>query len=63
MFVGALVRTYGIFLDTVSDTGNDIFHDVPVVSVGLVVSESHHSPMTLGRVPMDFDNTVIILFA
>lgn len=56
-------RTHGIFLDTVRDALNDIFHDGLVVAVRLVVSESHHPPMIVGRVPMDFDYTVVILFA
>lgn len=61
--VGLKLRTYDIFLDTVSNTYDNFLHNTLMVAVKLVVSKPHHSPVVVRRVPMYFDDPVIILFA
>lgn len=55
--------TYSILLDTINDTLYDIFNDILMISLRLVVSETHHAPMRYDGVPVHFNYSIIDLLA
>lgn len=56
-------RTYNVTLNAISDTFDDVLDDALVIAVGLVITEAHHPPAFLFRVPVHFDDALVKLFA
>jgi len=52
-----------IFLDAIRDTLDYILYHRTMVALRFVVTKTHHTPMFVNRVPTNFDNAVIDLFA
>lgn len=59
-FVGA--PPYRIFFNAVGDAGDDVLDHSSVISVRLVVSESHNPPTGMCGIPMNLNYTIIELF-
>jgi hypothetical protein len=54
-------KTYILLVHSVRDALNDVFDDRFMVSVGLVISEPHHSPMRDVWVPVNLYDAVVEL--
>lgn len=55
--------TYYILLHTFLYTLNDVVHNALEISVGLVISKSHHPPTRFVDIPMNLDDTIIDLLS
>lgn len=54
---------YCFFLHAVRYTLYDILDDTSMVTVWFIVPESHHSPARNCRVPVNFHDAIVDLFA
>lgn len=55
--------TYHILLDSISNALDNTLNYRPIVAIGFIVPEAHLAPMRSNRIPVNFDNPVINLFA
>lgn len=56
-------RPYRFFLYSICNTLNDFADDAEMVSIGFIITESHHAPTWMVNFPMNFDNSIIDLLA
>jgi hypothetical protein len=54
---------YCIPFNTISNALNDILDHRPIIAMGFIVPKAHLTPARRNRIPMDFDDSVINLFA
>jgi len=56
------MKSHSLFLNPVSNTLNDVLNHRFMISMRFIISKSHHLPAGEGRIPVNFDYSIIDLF-
>ena len=56
-------QTYSVDIHSISYTNQNLLHHRFMICVGLVVSEPHNLPSLAITIPIEFDNSLIVLFS